>query len=118
MGDVVRMMVPEDARVMAAAFSGIGWASKTVELFDRYFREQIAKSRHVLVAWLAGGFAGYVTINWAPTYLPLARAHATRVPPTIAARRGPADGAEAVGRGRVARRVVAAGMTRRLPAGT
>jgi GNAT superfamily N-acetyltransferase len=70
----VRRMVPEDARVMASAFSAIAWTSKTIELFARYSREQAEGRRHVLVALVAGEFAGYVTINWDPTYEPLARA--------------------------------------------
>jgi len=75
MSDVtIRGMVPEDASVMAAAFSAIGWASKTVELFTRYSQEHTADARHVLVAFAADEFAGYVTINWKSEYQPLAGA--------------------------------------------
>jgi GNAT superfamily N-acetyltransferase len=70
----VRRMVPEDASVMASAFAAMGWTSKTIELFARYFQEQAEGLRHVLVAPAAGEFAGYVTIAWYPEYEPLARA--------------------------------------------
>jgi len=36
--------------------------------FQRYLAEQAAGSRSCLVATVSGHFAGYVTVNWVPTY--------------------------------------------------
>jgi GNAT superfamily N-acetyltransferase len=64
-------MTLPDAPVLSRAFAGIGW-SKPVDQFERYFREQCEGRREVLVACLGDRLAGYVTINWVPTYPPLA----------------------------------------------
>lgn len=53
--------------IIAAAFSAIGW-NKTVEQFQRYFSEQESGTRNVFVATSDQVFAGYVTLNWQPTY--------------------------------------------------
>jgi GNAT superfamily N-acetyltransferase len=74
-GVKVRPMVAGDAVVLARAFSAIGWSSKPVGLFERYFDEQSAGARLVLVAMAAGQPAGYVTVNWRPRYLPLVKAN-------------------------------------------
>jgi hypothetical protein len=52
---------------IAAAFAAIGW-NETVEQFRRSFSEQESGVRSVFVATLNQGFAGYVTLNWQPTY--------------------------------------------------
>jgi GNAT superfamily N-acetyltransferase len=67
-------MAPGDPAVMANAFRATGWPSKSVALFDRYLREQEEGARAVLVAFVAGEFAGYVTVQWEPSYPPLAAA--------------------------------------------
>jgi GNAT superfamily N-acetyltransferase len=63
----------DDAPVIAAAFEALGW-DKPVEQYRRYLQEQAAGERAVLVAQLDGGFAGYVTIVWSPTYAALREA--------------------------------------------
>jgi GNAT superfamily N-acetyltransferase len=69
----IRRLATGDSVVISAAFSGIGWG-KPVEQYDRYLREQNDGHRDVLVAFVAGTFAGYVTVNWQPRYAPLAAA--------------------------------------------
>jgi GNAT superfamily N-acetyltransferase len=56
-----------DPQVAAEAFSRIGWI-KPCTLFDRYLLEQAAETRSCWVAHLGTAFAGYVTVNWKPTY--------------------------------------------------
>jgi GNAT superfamily N-acetyltransferase len=43
---------------------------KPREQYERYLREQWEGRRSVLVAFLRGVFAGYLTINWHPDYSP------------------------------------------------
>jgi GNAT superfamily N-acetyltransferase len=59
--------------VMSEAFGSVGW-SKSVEQFEGYLSEQNEGRREVLLAFLAGAFAGYITVNWLPKYPPLAAA--------------------------------------------
>ena len=63
----IRPLSDTDPLSMAAAFSSIGWV-KPVTLFERYLNEQTAGGRICLVATVNGDFAGYVTVNWSPTY--------------------------------------------------
>jgi GNAT superfamily N-acetyltransferase len=69
----VRRLAAGDCAVISAAFAGIGWG-KPVEQFERYVRQQNDGRRDVFVAFMAGTFAGYVTVNWDPWYEPLAAA--------------------------------------------
>jgi GNAT superfamily N-acetyltransferase len=73
MGDLedltIRGIAAGDSVMMAAAFS-----PKSVEQFERYLREQNEGCREVLLAFVGLEFAGYVTINWCPSYAPLAAA--------------------------------------------
>ncbi|HEU4884517.1 MAG TPA: GNAT family N-acetyltransferase [Longimicrobium sp.] len=65
----IRPLRASDPAVIAAAFAAIGW-SKPRAQYERYLAEQAAGERDVFVAWVDGGFAGYVTINWHPEYPP------------------------------------------------
>ena len=66
-GFQIRSLNDSDPQVAAAAFSSAGWV-KPIAQFQRYLVEQAAGSRICLVATVDGRFAGYVTVNWAPTY--------------------------------------------------
>jgi GNAT superfamily N-acetyltransferase len=63
----IRPLIDTDPPTMAAAFSSIG-AAKPAAQFERYLNEQAASSRICLVATLDARFAGYVTVNWSPSY--------------------------------------------------
>jgi hypothetical protein len=51
----------------AAAFKKIGWKKPETQ-YQRYFQEQMAGTRTCFVVTIDGQFAGYVTVNWRPTY--------------------------------------------------
>ena len=68
----IRNLADGYPQMMARALSATGWKSKSPELFERYLREQDEGTRMGLVAFVSGEFAGYITINWKPTYAPLA----------------------------------------------
>ena len=61
----------EDAAVISAAFSAIGW-NKPASQYEAYAAQLALGQRDVLVATLDGRFAGYVTIRWHSTYAPFA----------------------------------------------
>jgi len=63
----VRSMNSADPQAAAEAFRRIGW-TKPAELFERYLVEQAAGTRSCWVAHFGAVFAGYVTVNWKPTY--------------------------------------------------
>ncbi len=63
----IRALNDGDPETISAAFKGIG-AGKPVAQYRRYLAEQTAGTRACLVATLGGQFAGYVTVNWTPTY--------------------------------------------------
>ncbi len=65
----IRPLRASDAVQIAAAFAEVGW-SKPVGLYERYLAEHEDGLRHVLVATVADEVAGYVTLNWQPTYAP------------------------------------------------
>lgn len=65
----LRALRAEDAEVIAVAFAAQGW-NKPASQYRDYLREQAAGARDVLVAEVAGHFAGYVTIVWESDYLP------------------------------------------------
>ena len=60
---VMRPLNEADATAFEEAFAEMGW-NKPASRFERYFREQEAGRRTVLVAEWEGSVAGYVTILW------------------------------------------------------
>ena len=63
----IRSLNDADPSIMAAAFNSIGWV-KPVAQFQGYLAEQATGTRVCLVATVNDHFAGYVTVNWSPTY--------------------------------------------------
>ena len=63
----IRLLQRNDIQEIAAAFAALGW-NKPTSQYDRYYREQAAVERVVLVARLDKIFAGYVTIVWESPY--------------------------------------------------
>lgn len=59
----IRLLQSLDITPIATAFSELGW-DKPASLYEKYLSEQEAGQRVVLVAFLNGEFAGYVTIIW------------------------------------------------------
>jgi len=59
----MRALEEADAIAFAEAFAQMGW-NKPAAQFSRYFREQEAGHRAVLVAEWGGKVAGYLTILW------------------------------------------------------
>lgn len=74
----VRALGAEDAEVIAAAFAAQGWRKPATQ-YLAYLREQEAGARDVIVAEVAGAFAGYVTIVWESDYLPFRVAGAPEI---------------------------------------
>lgn len=70
---LIREIEYGDLSIISNAFGAIGWI-KPAEQYERYLREQNEGLRSVLVAFVADAFAGYVTVNRHPTYLPFADA--------------------------------------------
>ncbi|MEM6645344.1 MAG: N-acetyltransferase [Bacteroidota bacterium] len=66
----IRPLTPADPLRIAAAFEALGWANKSVALYKGYLAEQTSGQRPAFVAEIQGVFAGYVTLNWRPTYAP------------------------------------------------
>lgn len=67
----IRSLNQDDPPVIAAAFASIG-SVKPEEKYQQYLAQEAAGSRTCLVATVDGEFAGYVTINWLPSYAGLA----------------------------------------------
>lgn len=63
----IRALGEGDPPIIAAACARVGWG-KTEQQYRRYLNEQAAGVRSCLVASVDGQFAGYVTVNWKPTY--------------------------------------------------
>ena len=63
----IRVLNDSDPETISAAFRDIG-AGKPVAQYRRYLAEQLAGTRACLVATVDRQFAGYVTVNWTPTY--------------------------------------------------
>jgi GNAT superfamily N-acetyltransferase len=63
----VRSLNDSDSEVMAEAFRRIGW-NKPAALFERYLAEQASGTRWCWLAYAGDAFAGYVTVNWRPSY--------------------------------------------------
>lgn len=64
---VIRLLNADDPPVISGAFSEIGW-NKPVAQYERYLLRQVAGSQEILVAEIAGKFAGYVTVLWRSGY--------------------------------------------------
>ena len=64
---LIRLLEKADIEPIAAAFTELGW-HKPASQYENYLSEQEAGSRVILVAWLNGEFAGYVTIVWRSHY--------------------------------------------------
>ncbi len=65
----IREMEQDYAQMISSAFSAIGW-NKSESQYDRYYEEQKAGKRVVLVAFVNGEYAGYGNIVWESDYLP------------------------------------------------
>lgn len=65
----IRLLQESDPEIISAAFTKIGWNKPTAQ-YEQYFAEQKMGSRSVLVATIAGEFAGYVTVIWQSYYAP------------------------------------------------
>ena len=63
----IRLLEERDPPRIAAAFNNMGW-NKPETQYRRYLHEQAAGTRTCFVAMIDGHFAGYVTVNWRPTY--------------------------------------------------
>jgi GNAT superfamily N-acetyltransferase len=63
----IRLLEQGDPPSISAAFQHIGW-NKPEGQYRQYLYEQLAETRNCFVALLEGQFAGYVTLNWKPTY--------------------------------------------------
>ncbi len=63
----IRLLKQTDIVPIAVAFAELGW-DKPASQYEKYLSEQEAGDRVVLVAWLDGEFAGYVTIVWRSDY--------------------------------------------------
>ena len=63
----IRLLEESDPPRLAAAFKKMGW-NKPEAQYQRYLQEQVAGTRTCFVAILDSDFAGYVTVNWRPTY--------------------------------------------------
>lgn len=65
----IRMLESRDVAPISAAFSDLGW-SKPLSQYEICLSEQQEGIRTVCVAFVGRDFAGYVTINWSPSYPP------------------------------------------------
>ena len=64
----IRLLEEGDPSRIATAFENIGW-NKPAGQYRRCLQEQVAGTRTCFVATVDGPFAGYVTVNWRPTYV-------------------------------------------------
>jgi hypothetical protein len=71
-GLIIRGLQAADIELMAEAFGCLGW-NKPAAQYWRYLSEEEEGRRAVLVAFLDGRFAGYVTVVWQSDYPPFAR---------------------------------------------
>lgn len=63
----IRPLEQRDLQSIAAAFAELGW-DKPASQYEKYLSEQETGARVVLVAFLNGEFAGYVTVCWRSHY--------------------------------------------------
>lgn len=66
---VLRNIRPEDSAIISQAFAQQGW-NKPVAQYESYLRYQAEGSRDIILAELAGDFAGYLSIVWQSGYIP------------------------------------------------
>jgi len=66
---VIRPLEYGDVARISAAFDSLGW-NKPRTQYERYLSEQQRGVRAVFVAFVDDEFAGYLTVNWNPTYPP------------------------------------------------
>ena len=69
----IRLLEEHDVQPVSAAFDTAGWKNKQPALFGGYLSEQDDGRRIVLLALLGGEVAGYLTVDWMPTYPPFRR---------------------------------------------
>jgi ribosomal protein S18 acetylase RimI-like enzyme len=65
----IRDLHTSDCAIISSAFTAQGW-NKPIEQYWRYLLECQEDRRTVLVAEVAGEFAGYITILWESPYPP------------------------------------------------
>lgn len=63
----IRLLEARDIPSIAEAFGALGW-DKPASQYEGYLAEQEAGERPVLVAFLDGEFAGYLTVKWRSHY--------------------------------------------------
>jgi GNAT superfamily N-acetyltransferase len=63
----IRLLEESDPPSIAAAFTNMGW-NKPEAQYRRYLHEQLEGTRSCFVGIIDGQFAGYVTVDWRPTY--------------------------------------------------
>jgi GNAT superfamily N-acetyltransferase len=63
----IRPLNEDDPAVIAVAFAQMGW-NKPEAQYRQYLEEQAAGTRTCFIAIVVGQFAGYVTVNWRPSY--------------------------------------------------
>lgn len=73
-GILIRTLLQRDIQPIAAAFAELGW-NKPAAQYEQYLCEQELGNRVVLVAFLTGDFAGYITICWLAHYPPFVAAN-------------------------------------------
>lgn len=66
---IIRNLKKEDCQIISDAFREQNW-DKPLEQYLKYFNEQIAGIREVLIAEYKNEFAGYITIIWQSHYPP------------------------------------------------
>ena len=66
---ILRAIQKEDPELITAAFKAQGW-NKPLAQYRRYLAYQRIGTRDVIIAELAGEFAGYLTIQWKSDYIP------------------------------------------------
>jgi GNAT superfamily N-acetyltransferase len=69
----IREMTESDCAGITDAFAAQGW-NKPTSQYLKYWRESLEGKRVILIAELAGQFAGYVTIVWESQYPPFRQA--------------------------------------------
>jgi len=63
----IRLLREGDSETISQSFRDIGW-NKPASQYQRYLMEQAAGTRIAFVAAIENQFAGYLTVNWTPTY--------------------------------------------------
>lgn len=63
----IRQQEEQDGEMISRVFASIGW-NRSVSEYHKYYKEQCAGSRIVLIAFVNDDFAGYVTVVWQSDY--------------------------------------------------